>query len=188
LLDFIKVHGEGIVPIEIDLKAKKSFGASWSDLWHEYTAGLIGHENNEPGLLITGYWSKPFVYWNASGVYPGIKKVRFRGRYGYVDSDNTLWLSEYDEEGRAKIMTYKKGLALPLNLEHVWDPGPGGVAITRRGRQPYLVLLSTKKRRSLTYFKTDKKKLRLIPAPPGVLQMSGPVQDSQPGKLGYMVV
>jgi hypothetical protein len=177
LLDFIKVHGEGIVPIEIDLKAKKSFGASWSDLWHEYTAGLIDHENNGPGLLITGYWSQPFVYWNASGVYPGIKKVRFRGRYGYVDSDNALWLSEYDEEGQAKIIRYKKGLALPLNLEHVWDPGPGGVAITRRGRQPYLVLLSPKKRRPLIYFKANKKKLRLIPAPPGVLQMSGPVQD-----------
>ncbi len=179
LLEFIKLHGKGILPIEIDLKAKKSFGKSWSDLWQTYRVALISKAKNGRGLLITGYWSKPFVYWNASGVYPGIKKVRFRGRYGYVDAGNNLWLSEFEEAGSAKINRYKKGIAYPLNLEHVWDPGPGGVAVTRKGHRPYLILPSAIKGRSLNYLKTDQKESLLIAAPPGVLQISGPVQDDR---------
>jgi hypothetical protein len=112
-------------------------------------------------------------------VYPGIKKVRFRGRYGYVDADNTLWLSEYTAEGLAKIIKYKKGLAIPMNLEHVWDPGPGGVAVTRSGHQPHLILPSSPKAGASKYYKSTENELRRIPAPPGTLQMSGPVQDDR---------
>ena len=179
LLDFIKVHGAGILPIEIDLKAKKSFGRTWSDLWQTYRADVIGPAKDGQGLLITGYWSNPLVYWNVSGVYPGIKKVRFRGRYGYVDADNTLWLSEYDAQGLAKIIKYKKSVAIPLNLKHVWDPGPGGVAVTRSGHQPHLILPSTPKAGASKYFKSTENELRRIPAPPGTLQLSGPVQDER---------
>ena len=173
------MHGAGILPIEIDLKAKKSFGRTWSDLWQTYRAEIIPTAKQGQGLLIAGYWSNPLVYWNASGVYPGTKKVRFRGRYGYVDADNTLWLSEYDAEGLAQIIKYKKGMAIPLNIEHVWDPGPGGVAVTRSGHQSHLILPSPPKAGVSKSLKSTEKEWRRIPAPPGTLQMSGPVQDEQ---------
>ena len=179
LLDFIEVHGAGILPIEIDFKAKKSFGRTWSDLWQTYRADARGKSKNDQGLLITGYWSNPLVYWNVSGVYPGIKKVRFRGRYGYIDADNTLWLSEYDTEGLAQIIRYKKGMAIPLNLEHAWDPGPGGVAVTRSGHRPHLILPAPPKTGAAKYLKRTETDRRRIPAPPGTLQLSGPVQDEQ---------
>jgi hypothetical protein len=179
LLDFFKVHGAGILPIEIDLKAKKSFGKSWSDLWQTYGDEISRAPKNGQGLLITGYWGNPMIYWNASGVYPGIKKFKFRGRYGYFDDDNSLWLSEYDAEGRANIIKYKKGVAIPLNLEHVWDPGPGGVAVTRSGHRPHLVLLSPPEEGDTESFRGTAKKMRRIPAPPGTLQLSGPVQDER---------
>jgi hypothetical protein len=177
VLDFIKIHGDGIIPVEIDLKAKESFGRSWSSLWDRFRQNRERQGDNSDGLLITGYWSEPFVYWNAAGIYPGIKKVRLRGRYGYIDENFTLWLSEYDEEGIAKIVSYVKGIALPLGSDHVWDPGPGGIAVTRRGHEPALVRISTLGGVVSSHFKLRKSDPKVIPAPPDALQVSGPVQD-----------
>ncbi len=186
LRDFIQVHGEGIIPIEIDLKAKESLGKSWPDLWNMFKEDLIQQGDNRQGFLITGYWSEPFVYWNAAGIYPGIEKVRLRGRYGYVDRNNTLWLSEYDEDGVAEIIRYLKGVALPFSWEHLWDPGPGGIAVTRKGHQPALVRISTMGGVISRYLQAKKRDVKLISAPPDVLQMSGPVEDSK-GRIAVSV-
>jgi hypothetical protein len=177
LLAFIRVHGEGIIPIEIDLKAKESFGISWSGLWNSFRKSLSARESNGQGLLITGYWTDPSIYWNAAGVYPGVEKVRIRGRYGYVDKKNILWLSEYDEDGVARVVRHAKGLVSPLDLDHVWDPGPGGLAVTRNGSRPAVIRISPKEGILPYQARVKKSLLQVIPAPPGVLQMSGPVED-----------
>jgi hypothetical protein len=186
LLDFIKVHGRGIVPVEIDLKAKEVFGTSWPSLWNRFRRDLAYRDSPGQGRFIVGYWSDPFVYWNTSGVYPGVERLRDRRRYGYVDANNRLWLSEYDEEGVAKIVQYKRGIPLPLASEHVWDPGPGGIAVTRKGHRPALTRFLTNRRRSFRHGKTDKTQPGLILAPPGALQISGPVQDSR-GRIAVAV-
>jgi hypothetical protein len=69
LMDFITFHGRGIFPVEIDLKAKGTLGTSWSDLWGMFKEGLEAEGDNGRGEHIGGYWSKPFVYWNVSGIY-----------------------------------------------------------------------------------------------------------------------
>ncbi|MCD6571152.1 MAG: hypothetical protein J7L53_10660 [Deltaproteobacteria bacterium] len=178
ILDFIQIHGSGIVPIEIDLKAKKSFGKMWPALLEEFRATLNVPVNKGDGLLITGYWPYPLTYWNVSGIYPGIKKTRFRGRYGYIDDKGFLWISEYDRDGAFKVIQYRKGVARTLDIKHMWDPGPGGIAVTRKGNVPWLVAISSEDSpvpklgdlsRNISY--------KLIPAPAGVLQVSGPVRD-----------
>ncbi|MGD2269961.1 MAG: hypothetical protein PVI06_06130, partial [Desulfobacterales bacterium] len=179
LYDFIKRHGYGVLPIEIDLKARKSFEKSWSELWQTFSSELVSNPHKGQGLLITGYWSEPFVYWNASGVYPGAVQFGLRGRYGYVDANKTLWLSEYDDEGLAKVIKYVKGMRFPLKLDHAWDPGPGGVAVTRRGHRPYLILFSSHQGSSPAQFQPSSTQPQFIAAPEGVLQLSGPVQDQQ---------
>lgn len=178
LMDFIKIHGEGIFPVEIDLKAKKTLGKSWSELWDMFKEGLEIEGDDGRGKHIGGYWSKPFVYWSVSGIYPGLEKTRLRGRYGYVDAGDILWLSEYDEEGIARIVKYRRGVALPLSTKHVWDPGPGGIGVTRMGHRPALIRFPRKRGILSRLRKKQRDERKLIPAPPGVIQLSGPVQDS----------
>jgi len=179
LLSFIGIHGAGIIPIEIDYKAKQSFGTSWPGLWDMFREDLPARQSNGQGRLMTGYWSDPFVFWNAAGVYPGLVKVRVRGRYGYVDKKNTLWLSGYDEKGVSKIIRHTRGIVSPVDLDHLWDPGPDGIAVTREGSRPALIRLSKKRGILPDQVRVKKSRLELIPAPPDVLQLSGPVQDSR---------
>ena len=180
LLNFIHEHGRGIIPIEIDLKAKEAFGSTWVALWQKLTKNL-GFENHTlKGLHIDGYWPDPFIYWNHGGVYPGAVKLRYRGRYGFVDTYKILWLSEYDDEGISKLVEYRGKTFWPYDVDHVWDPGPGGVAVTRKGHLPYLMLLP-KGKNSFTssLWGPHKDEMTLIPGPPGTVQMSGPVMDSR---------
>ena len=180
LLDFIQRHGRGIIPIEIDLKAKETFGITWGALWQSFKMEHdIKNDGNE-GLNIDGYWPDPFTYWNRSGIYPGIIRLQRRSRYGFVDAHKRLWLSEYDNKGISRLIEYIGDTSWSYDLDHVWDPGFGGVAVTRKGRRPYLMLLP-KGKMSFTdrLWGPRLDAIALIPGPPGVIQMSGPVMDQQ---------
>jgi len=171
IYDFLKIHGGGIIPIEIDLKAKKAFGKTWMGLWDEFTNTRPVHAYNETGLPIMGYSPDPFVYWNISGIYPGMKRVRLRSRYGYLDASAKLWVSEYDGNGISKIATYSATMTADLDIYHVWDPGEGGIAVTRKGSRPCLVFLDSED----GLFKDKAHVQSIIPGPEGALQLSGPV-------------
>ena len=92
ILEFLQVHGRGIVPIEIDLKAMQVFGKTGAGLWRDFQQTHARQVLSPPGLLITGYWGEPFVYWNRAGVFPGKLQVRSRGRYGVVEPGGTVWI------------------------------------------------------------------------------------------------
>ena len=92
ILEFLEVHGQGIIPIEIDLKARKVFGKTGIALWNDFQKAYGREAVGEQELLITGYWGDPFVYWNRSGVYPGKIQLRRRGRYGVAEPDGTCLL------------------------------------------------------------------------------------------------
>ena len=179
IFEFLEVHGEGIIPIEVDFKAREVFGKTGIALWDDFQKAYGRKPRGPEGLLITGYWGKPFVYWNRSGVYPGKTQVRRRGRYGAAELDGTLWVSQY-EGGASRIYKYTKGTALPVGMKHVWDPAPGGVAVTRKGSVPHLILFPDDGkggfRRSR---KSDLTQATWVKGPTGVIQMSGPVQNDQ---------
>jgi len=173
---FLEIHGAGIIPIEIDLKAAKAFGKSWPELWRTFTreSGL----KTGPGRIppVTGYAGDPLVTWDHSGMTPGPKRVRIRGRQGYRDDAGVLWISEYDRQGVAHLLGYRgTGSGVSLGMRHLWDPGPGGVAISREGSRPAIVCLE-KGAGSLRAGVVQKK---IIPAPIGTIQLSGPVMDAK---------
>lgn len=178
LLLFLQLHGRGILPLEIDIKASRVFGQSWSRLWQIFQARHIPLSFDEHGISIEGYWDPPYRYWNETGVFPGILENARRGRYGFVDQDNWLWLSEYGPDGTSRLRLERfstKHAAVP---KHVWDPGPGSIAVGRRGSQPVLIQFGP--RNAATIFSEIIEDISIqneIPAPPGVLQMSGPVMD-----------
>jgi hypothetical protein len=176
IIDFIQLHGSGIIPIEIDLKAREVFGKTGIALWREFQKEHPREPGGTPGRLITGYWSEPFVYWNQAGVYPGKLKLGNRGRYGYVEPDGTLWVSEY--EGASKIYKYSKTSTVSSNTTHIWDPGIGRVAVTRKGHLPQIIVFpgDSKEDDRLTE-KVEKGRIERIAAPPGIIQLSGPVRD-----------
>ncbi len=180
LLDFIQRHGRGIIPVEIDLKARETFGTTWSALWQKFKMQHDGINHTAKGLHITGYWPDPFTYWNRSGIYPGIIKLKRRGRYGFMDAYKILWLSEYDGQGITRLIEYHGDTSWTYDIDHVWDPGSGGVAVTRKGHRPYLMLLP-KGLMSLgtRLWGPRLDAIALIPGPPGVIQISGPVMDRQ---------
>ncbi len=176
ILDFLRVHGRGIIPIEIDLKARQVFGKTGIMLWKQFQQEHTRKTSDTPGLLISGYWNEPFVFWNQSGVYPGKLKIRERSRYGYVEPDGTLWISEYDKA--STLYKYSKGSSVSTDLNHIWDPGPGGVAITRKGHRPYIMIWPDDSKGGFGRLKEiEKNQFPMIPAPPGIIQLSGPVRD-----------
>ncbi len=180
LLLFLQLHGRGIIPLEIDIKAKRVFGRSWSRLWQIFQAEHIPMAYNAHGIPIAGYWNHPYFYWNETGVYPGILEPGRRSRYGYVDQDNWLWLSEYGQGGISKLQIERHSTRHDVRLGHVWDPGPGPVAVTRLGLQPILIQFG--QRDAPSFFGESVEDIPIqnrIPGPPGVLQMSGPVMDDQ---------
>ena len=178
ILQFLQIHGGGLIPIEIDLKAREVFGKTFAVLWRDFQ-GLYGQPPlSPPGILARGYWGEPFVYWNRAGVFPGKLKIRDRGRYGVVDPDGTLWLSEFNYS--AKLYGYDGGRVTTTAREHVWDPGPGGVAVSRIGRRPCLLAFTNDPPgsfRSVDDATPDK--LITIEAPPGILALSGPVRNER---------
>ena len=178
ILEFIRLHGKGLVPIEIDQKAREAYGKSYSELWQIFRTGLIRNkQTGVVGLPITGYWPEPQIYWNISGIYPGVESRRARGRYGYLSKDHNLRLSEYSESGRARIYEYRDTTPLVFGANHIWDPGPGNVAVSRRSLRPGLILLP--EQQSLwvdQFYRTQKSDAVFVPSPPGALGMSGPVK------------
>jgi hypothetical protein len=187
ILEFIRLHGKGLVPIEIDIKAREIFGNSYSELWKVFRSEHIRKEQTGQGLPITGYWPKPLVYWNASGIYPGVIRSRARGRYGYVTEDLGVRLSEYSARGRVRLYEYRDSTPLVFSGNHIWDPGPGNVAVSRRGHNPMLIKLPEKKSLWLEQFYRNQKEDTIsIPAPTGALGMSGPV-TSDDGRIAVAV-
>jgi len=167
LIEFLKVHGRGIIPIEIDLKAKKTLGESWTGLWRRFARD--GAVIKDTGRLITGYVPGELVYWNVSGMYPGTKKVRKRGRYGYRDDKGIIWVTEYTPRGASIITGHRgKGLSASQRGVHMWDAGEGGVCVSRSGHVPYILVPSGDKDRLY-----DK-----IPAPEGAIALSGPEMNN----------
>jgi hypothetical protein len=104
-----------------------------------------------------------------------------------MDPHKILWLSEYDEKGISRLMEYQEGTSWSYDVDHAWDPGFGGVAVTRKGHRPYLMLLP-KGKASLTtrLWGPQLDAIALIPGPPGAIQMSGPIMDRQ-GRIAVSV-
>ena len=176
ILEFLQAHGSGLIPIEIDLKAREVFGKTGIGLWKDFQDEHRRDQVRLPGLLVAGYWGEPFVYWNRSGIYPGKLQIQNRGRYGYLAPDGILWLSEY--ESSSKITGYKGGNIRTTEPDHIWDPGPGRVAVTRKGHEPWIIVLSDNG--SSGFARMGRNVLEAaqwIPAPPGVIQLSGPVRE-----------
>ena len=183
LYGFFIEHGRGIIPIEIDLKAERRMGNTWAHLWRMFRQELSKPEGADGGVHMIGYWPDPFVYWNREGVYPGVQKTGHRSRYGWLNADQTLWLSQYDDEGVSKLVRYTRDQPVWITNKHIWDPGPGGVAVTRDGHRPGLVLFSNDTG-GLTFMERLSKETRFthIPGPAGVIQLCGPVRD-QNGRI-----
>ncbi len=172
--EFLSVHGGGVIPVEIDLKAKKVFGKTFPALWRDFLDDAPRRGEAIRGTAMEGYWPDPFVYWNASGVYPGRRTFQIRGRYGYLDARETLWISVYEESGTARVKGYRGGATLDPQVEHIWDPGPGGVAVSRRGSRPVIVFFTVEEGRVRPRITVH----REIPAPHGAIQLSGPAVNS----------
>jgi hypothetical protein len=171
--EFIAIHGGGIVPIEIELKARKAFGQSWSELWEDFVRETPVGRGDAQGMLIEGYCPDPFLYWNTSGMYPGRKSVELRSRYGFVDPKGTLWLSGYTAGGVSRIVGYGNGMVMDGGERHIWDPSSGHVGVTREGSRPCLAFFDLTGQGPLARVQV----VRKIPAPPGVIQLSGPVMS-----------
>ena len=194
ILEFLQAHGRGVVPWEIDLKAINVFGKSGAALWSEFQADHERANDALPGLLAIGYWSPPLVYWNNAGVFPGKLRVGQRSRYGYVDHAGNLWISEYTDGSR--IYRYANNVETSVELYSLWDPGPGRVAVGRRGHRSWIVVFPDDGEGGLgRVHKTDFDAVEKIPAPPGALQLSGPVRNEHGphrgrcksgGQLGYL--
>lgn len=172
---FLDRQGSSILPIEIELKAREVFGKGWMTLWNDFmkdTGLLKGADGRMP---VSGFVPGPIMTWNHAGIDPGIKRVRLRGRYGYYGENSTLWLSEYDRDGIVRIIGYPRtGSSIALDMDHLWDPGPGNVAITRVGSRHHLIIFT----QSPGILKTRFEDGRLIPAPGQVTALSGPVMDT----------
>jgi hypothetical protein len=180
LLLFLQLHGRGIIPLEIDIKARRVFGQSWSRLWQIFQAEHIPESTDERGIPMAGYWDPPYFYWNDIGVYPGLLEPGRRGRYGYVDQDNWLWLSEYGHGGISRLQIERLSTKHDVRLEHVWDPGPGAIAVSRQGYQPILIRFGPRDTASLLGEIVEDIPIQSqIPGPPAVVQMSGPVMDTK---------
>jgi hypothetical protein len=178
ILEFLQVHGRGIIPFEIDLKAIKVFGRSGAALWSEFQALHQQKIDALPGLLVSGYWNEPRVYWNNAGVFPGKLRIAQRGRYGYVDAAGTVWISEY--AGASIIRGYGENTQSALELLSLWDPGPGRVAVGRRGHNSWIVIFPDDGNGGLRRArKADVDAVEKIPAPAGVIQLSGPVRNQR---------
>jgi hypothetical protein len=181
LLEFLIVHGGGIVPFEIDLKATEVFGKSGDALWSEFQDSHSASRTDSLGLLVTGFWSDPFVYWNNAGVFPGKVQIRQRSRYGFVESNGTVWLSELGNSYR--LREYAASGARQSDLKSVWDPGPGRIAVTRDQRGLWIVVFGDDGRDAFGKArKADLQEAQFIAAPEGVIQISGPVRNAQ-GKI-----
>ena len=180
ILLFLQLHGRGVIPLEIDLKARQAFGQTWSRLWQIFQAEHIPASYIDGGAAIVGYWQHPYFYWNETGVYPGILRAGHRSRYGYMDQNGWLWLSDYRQGGVSKLELERQGVQHTLRLDHIWDPGPGSVAVTRKGLRPVLIVFG--ERRAYSFFGELEEDIPVeaqIDGPPGVVQMSGPVMDDR---------
>jgi hypothetical protein len=176
ILEFLQAHGGGVVPWEIDLKAIDVFGSSGAALWSEFRTQQVRTDGSPPGLLVSGYWNAPFAYWNNAGVFPGKLRIGQRGRYGYIDAAGTLWISEY--AGTSRIYRYGDNIETVVELQSLWDPGPGRVAVGRRGHYSYLLVFPDDGEGGLRRArKADMDAVEKIPAPAGVVQLSGPVRN-----------
>ncbi|MBR9980213.1 MAG: hypothetical protein KFF50_04220, partial [Desulfatitalea sp.] len=175
---FLRLQGKGIVPLEIDSKARTAFGRSWNQLWEDFRAEQAPAAHDPSAVPIIGYWHAPFVYWNDMGVHPGLREMSHRGRYGYVDPDGWLRSSQFDARGVSRLRAQRGDQVREAAQPHIWDPGPGDVAVTRQGHRPMLMIgTPIDTRRRLGRPLDDDTHATLIAPPPEILQLSGPVMD-----------
>ncbi|MBT8338687.1 MAG: hypothetical protein HKP58_02010, partial [Desulfatitalea sp.] len=178
----LDLHGRGIIPIEIEGEAKAVYGKSWPELWHEFRQAHPCVSVTDEGMPIIGYWKDPFIYWNDAGIHPGPRLSHPPGRYGYVAEDGGLRLSAYTTGGISRTITWRNNAMRIQGKEHTWDPGPGGVAVTRIGSTPFLIIEADRayQLRAATWPQpraTASPAARMIAAPHQATQMSGPVMD-----------
>lgn len=179
---FMRIHGGGVLPIEIERKVKDVFGEYPVQLWNrfrnEFPSPPAKAMGDSPVLPLTGYWPEPFIHWNDNGVYPGLVRNADRSRYGYVDENGWLRTSRY-VNGVSRVTIERGDTLYTLPCRHMWDPGPGEVAIARKGRQPYLVLPTRPPNGSAASPGTAPgPPEQWIAGPPGVMQLSGPTADA----------
>lgn len=178
ILAFLEAHGGGIIPFEIDLKAIDAFGSSGATLWNEFKSQQQRAEDGPPGLLVSGFWHAPLIYWNNAGVFPGTLRMGQRGRYGYVDDAGILWIAEY--EGTSRIYRYGDRIERTAEFHSLWDPGPGRVVVGRRGHRSSLVIFPDDGEGGLRRARRAEAGAVIeIPAPEGAIQLSGPVRNEQ---------
>lgn len=175
ILYFLTLHGGSLIPIEITTKAQEAFGKSSALLWRDFQDSHRGRSGDGRGELMVGFWADPRVYWNRFGVFPGKQRVAHRGRYGYVGPNGAIWLSEYMQEtGRVRLYRYQYGISLAEERDHLWDPGPGRVAVSRQGSVPLLMVFPED---GWGGFRRIDQSPQRIEGPPGITQLSGPVRD-----------
>lgn len=173
---FVRLHGRGVVPLEIDTKARAAFGRSWARLWDAYRATHPPAAAEASALPMTGYWNAPFIYWNDMGVHPGLRRNAHRGRYGHVDPDGWLYISQFDADGVSRLQAQRGDRVRTASRPHIWDPGPGDVAVTREGHRPLLMIgTPIETRQRWLPGSAPERPVTLIPPPEGMLQLSGPV-------------
>lgn len=167
MLDFFDHHGRGLLPVEVTTKAIKAFGYTWAELWERYRGEWLDRGGEAGGLSLVGMSRDGGSHWDAAGVTPGPQRFRRRGRYGHRIEGGALWLSELGGDGRYELVAYRKE-GLRIGRPHCWDPGEGMVAVGRKGRHAELLLFDPG-----AGFDAEP---RRVPAPPGVIQLSGPVR------------
>jgi len=74
ILEFLQLHGRGIVPFEIDLKAIKVFGKTGAALWSDFQKAYTREIPAGQGLLITGTGASR----SSTGTGPVCTRARFR--------------------------------------------------------------------------------------------------------------
>ncbi|MEJ2638722.1 MAG: hypothetical protein P8010_04025 [Desulfosarcinaceae bacterium] len=172
VLAFFRFHGRGLLPVEVTTKAVKAFGATWEELWRQYRdewRGLhsLGDAQVTGGIPLEGMSRDGRSFWNAGGVSPGPRVFGRRGRYGFRTEGGELWLSELEDGGVYELVAYRRE-GVGKGPRHTWDAGAGWVAVGRAGRRPLLLLFDPE-----AGFDAQP---RRVPAPPGVIQLSGPVR------------
>jgi hypothetical protein len=174
MLAFFQSHGRGLLPVEVATKAQKAFGATWAELWDRYRrlwrgGGASGSDAEVGETPLVGMSVDGRSHWDAARVSPGPQRFRRRGRYGHQAADGTVWLSELNDDGGLELVAYRAE-GYRIARPHTWDPGSGGVAVGRVGSRPALLIFE-----SAVGFNQAP---RLVPAPPGVIQLSGPVRGA----------
>lgn len=107
LLEFIKAHGAGVIPFEVNLKARKIFGLEWHQLWMAFSstrAGRPASHKEEVNLAGPLYPMKAVIGDGRGGSKE--LKVKYRGRRPYIVLPTTC--KGCEDDGRRYLLPAPK--------------------------------------------------------------------------------